>query len=251
MRLLLPQRGTRKRGEDVAAALRTDIGKTRKQNEDAAWMDEAKGVFAVADGMGGHLAGEVASRMAIEVVQRMAKGSADIAAMREAVNSAHEAILAHAKANPACAGMGTTLSALWKCGRYAYIAHVGDSRIYRYRGGELEQITQDHSLVEELVRARIITREEARQHPRRNIITRALGTPGDNAPDMLAADRQKGDVWLLCSDGLTGMVPDEQIAETLADEKNLDEAADSLLKQALEAGGRDNVTLILWRDEEG
>lgn len=251
MRLLLPQRGTRKRGEDVAAALRTDIGKTRKQNEDAAWMDEAKGVFAVADGMGGHLAGEVASRMAIEAVQRMAKGSADIAAMREAVNSAHEAILAHAKANPACAGMGTTLSALWKCGRYAYIAHVGDSRIYRYRGGELEQITQDHSLVEELVRARIITREEARQHPRRNIITRALGTPGDNAPDMLAADRQKGDVWLLCSDGLTGMVPDEQIAETLADEKNLDAAADSLLRQALEAGGRDNVTLILWRDEEG
>lgn len=251
MRLLLPQRGTRKRGEDVAAALRTDIGKTRKQNEDAAWMDEAKGVFAVADGMGGHLAGEVASRMAIEAVQQMAKGSADIAAMREAVNAAHEAILAHAKANPACAGMGTTLSALWKCGRYAYIAHVGDSRIYRYRGGELEQITQDHSLVEELVRAHIITREEAREHPRRNIITRALGTPGDNAPDMLAADRQKGDVWLLCSDGLTGMVPDEQIAETLADEKNLDAAADSLLRQALEAGGRDNVTLILWRDEEG
>lgn len=251
MRLLLPQRGTRKRGEDVAAALRTDIGKTRKQNEDAAWMDEAKGVFAVADGMGGHLAGEVASGMAIDAIRRMANGSADIAAMREAVNGAHEAILAHAKANPACAGMGTTLSALWKCGRYAYIAHVGDSRIYRYRGGELEQITQDHSLVEELVRAHIITREEARQHPRRNIITRALGTPGDNAPDMLAADRQKGDVWLLCSDGLTEMVPDERIAETLADERNLDAAADSLLKQALEAGGRDNVTLILWRDEEG
>ena len=115
----------------------------------------------------------------------------------------------------------------------------------------MEQITQDHSLVEELVRARILTREEARRHPRRNIITRALGTQGDNAPDLLAADRKPGDLWLLCTDGLTGMVSDGDIARTLKETDDLDAAADSLLAQALDAGGRDNVTLILWRDEEG
>ena len=203
--------------------------------------------------VGGHLAGEVASGIAIDAVKRMAASHdiASISVMRDAVNAAHQAILARAKENPACAGMGTTLSVMWRGGHYMYIAHVGDSRIYRFRGGVLEQITQDHSLVEELVRARIITREEARRHPRRNIITRALGTPGDNAPDLLAADRKKGDLWLLCSDGLSGMVPDEEIARTLLRETELDSAADSLLTQALEAGGRDNVTLILWRDEEG
>lgn len=241
------------RGKTVTATLRTDVGKVRRQNEDAAWLDEKLGVFAVADGMGGHLAGEVASGMAITAVKRMATEHdvASISVMREAVEAAHEAILAHAKENPACAGMGTTLSLMWRGGHYMYIAHVGDSRIYRFGAGGLEQITQDHSLVEELVRARILTREEARRHPRRNIITRALGTQGDNAPDLLAAERRRGDVWLLCSDGLTGMVSDEEIARTLGETKDLDAAADSLLARALEAGGRDNVTLILWRDEEG
>lgn len=241
------------RGKTVTATLRTDVGKVRRQNEDAAWLDEKLGVFAVADGMGGHLAGEVASGMAIDAVKRMAAEHdvASISVMREAVEAAHEAILAHAKENPACAGMGTTLSLMWRGGHYMYIAHVGDSRIYRFGAGGLEQITQDHSLVEELVRARILTREEARRHPRRNIITRALGTQGDNAPDLLAAERRRGDVWLLCSDGLTGMVSDEEIARTLGETKDLDAAADSLLARALEAGGRDNVTLILWRDEEG
>lgn len=241
------------RGKTVTATLRTDVGKVRRQNEDAAWLDEKLGVFAVADGMGGHLAGEVASGMAIDAVKRMAAEHdvASISVMREAVEAAHEAILAHAKENPDCAGMGTTLSLMWRGGHYMYIAHVGDSRIYRFGAGGLEQITQDHSLVEELVRARILTREEARRHPRRNIITRALGTQGDNAPDLLAAERRRGDVWLLCSDGLTGMVTDEEIARTLGETKDLDTAADSLLARALEAGGRDNVTLILWRDEEG
>ena len=147
--------------------------------------------------------------------------------------------------------MGTTLSVLWRGGRYMYIAHVGDSRIYRLRGGALEQITQDHSLVEELVRARIITREQARTHPRRNIITRALGTQGDNAPDLLAADAQPGDLWLLCTDGLSGMLTDETIEAEMRRNVPLDAMADSLLSQALEAGGRDNVTLILCREGEG
>ena len=236
----------------MTAALRTDIGRIRKQNEDAAWLDEKRGIYVVADGMGGHLAGEVASMMAIDAVKHMAEKHdiASISVLREAVCAAHEAICAHARENQNCSGMGTTISAMWRGGHYMYIAHVGDSRIYRFRGGELEQITQDHSLVEELVRARIITREEARDHPRRNIITRALGTPGENAPDLLAADMENGDVWLLCTDGLTGMVSDEEITRVLCGGENLDEMADTLIAKALAAGGRDNVTLILCRSEE-
>lgn len=216
-------------------------------------MDEKRGVFAVADGMGGHLAGEVASSMAVDAVRRMAAkhDAPSIAVLRDTVQDAHREILDRALTSPACSGMGTTLSLLWRGGSYVYIAHVGDSRIYRQRGGRLEQITQDHSLVAEMVRGGLITAEQARTHPRRNIITRALGTQGDNAPDLLAADRKPGDLWLLCTDGLTGMVSDGDIARTLKETDDLDAAADSLLAQALDAGGRDNVTLILWRDEEG
>ena len=235
----------------MAATLRTDIGRVRRQNEDAAWMDESRGVFAVADGMGGHLAGEVASSMAMDAVRELAGSDArpGIGAMRSAVQRAHNAILAHAGTHRECAGMGTTLSLMWRAGRFMYIAHVGDSRIYRLRDGSLEQITQDHSLVADLVRAGLITAEEARRHPRRNIITRALGTQGDNTPDLLAADNRPGDLWLLCTDGLTGMVSDDEIERTLLS-LPLEEAADRLLGLALEAGGSDNVTLILYLDEE-
>ena len=234
----------------MAATLRTDIGRLRRQNEDAAWFDESRAVFAVADGIGGHLAGEVASRMAIEAVQRMARENErpGIAALREAVACAHETILAHAQDHIECAGMGTTLSVLWLGENYAYIAHVGDSRIYRLREGSLTQITQDHSLVEELVRAGLITREQARTHPRRNIITRALGTHGENEPDLLVTDVRDGDLFLLCTDGLTGMVTDGDIERVLR-ENDMETAADRLLALALDAGGRDNVTLILCARE--
>ncbi len=236
----------------MAATMRTDVGLVRRQNEDAAWYDEELAVFAVADGMGGHLAGEVASAMAIDAVRRIAQCGVrpGVAAMREMAVKAHEEIYAHAQKNRHCAGMGTTLSVLWRFGKYAYIAHVGDSRIYRLREGNLEQITQDHSLVEELVRARIITKEQAKTHPRRNVITRALGTQGENQPDLLAADIQKDDVWLLCSDGLSGMVEDADIRRVLM-EYSLEEAADKLIDLALKAGGKDNVTLVLYRCEEG
>ena len=225
----------------------THKGLVRESNEDCCFIPERGENFAVVcDGMGGHLAGEVASRMAIEAVQRMARENErpGIAALREAVACAHETILAHAQDHIECAGMGTTLSVLWLGENYAYIAHVGDSRIYRLREGSLTQITQDHSLVEELVRAGLITREQARTHPRRNIITRALGTHGENEPDMLVTDVQDGDVFLLCTDGLTGMVPDDEIERTLRD-CGIEAAADRLLALALDAGGRDNVTLIL------
>ena len=237
----------------MAATMRTDIGKKRKQNEDAAWFDEKRGVFAVADGMGGHLAGEVASAMAIDAVAHMAaqRKKPSIELLKKAVLSAHKKILAHAKEHEECSGMGTTLSVMWRADRYMYIAHVGDSRIYRLRDGHMEQITQDHSLVGELVRAGLLTPEEARLHPRRNIITRALGTEGDNTPDLLAADIRPGDRFLLCTDGLTGMVRDDDIERTLLDSKTIDQAANRLVEMALDAGGSDNVTLILCTGEEG
>ena len=151
----------------MAATMRTDIGRKRKQNEDAAWFDEKRGVFVVADGMGGHLAGEVASQMAIDAVRRMAarhkKPSVDL--LKKTVLGAHERIYLHAQGHAECAGMGTTISMMWRGGGYMYIAHVGDSRIYRLRDGHMEQITQDHSLVGELVRAGLLTPEEARLHP--------------------------------------------------------------------------------------
>ncbi|MFQ9448048.1 MAG: Stp1/IreP family PP2C-type Ser/Thr phosphatase [Christensenellales bacterium] len=237
----------------MAATMRTDIGRKRKQNEDAAWFDEKRGVFVVADGMGGHLAGEVASQMAIDAVRRMAarhkKPSVDL--LKETVLGAHERIYLHAQGHAECAGMGTTISMMWRGGGYMYIAHVGDSRIYRLRDGHMEQITQDHSLVGELVRAGLLTPEEARLHPRRNIITRALGTEGDNTPDLLAADIRPGDCFLLCTDGLTGMVRDDDIERTLLDSKTIDQAANRLVEMALDAGGSDNVTLILCTGEEG
>ncbi|MBS6843815.1 MAG: Stp1/IreP family PP2C-type Ser/Thr phosphatase, partial [Clostridiales bacterium] len=228
-------------------------GRKRKQNEDAAWFDEKRGVFVVADGMGGHLAGEVASQMAIDAVRRMAarhkKPSVDL--LKKTVLGAHERIYLHAQGHAECAGMGTTISMMWRGGGYMYIAHVGDSRIYRLRDGHMEQITQDHSLVGELVRAGLLTPEEARLHPRRNIITRALGTEGDNTPDLLAADIRPGDRFLLCTDGLTGMVRDDDIERMLLDSKTIDQAANRLVEMALDAGGSDNVTLILCTGEEG
>ena len=231
----------------MAATLRTHTGLIRKLNEDAAWYDEKRAIYAVADGMGGHQAGEVASSIAIEAVKSMAERerTPGVRALKEMVHAAHNAIAAHAAAHSECAGMGTTLTVLWRGGNYAYIAHVGDSRIYRFREDKLERITQDHSLVEELVRAGIITSEEARTHPRRNVITRALGTQGENEPDLLVSDVHKGDVFLLCSDGLNSMIEDAAIEKTLR-ENDLEHAADSLIEQALAAGGRDNVTVVLY-----
>ena len=234
----------------VAATLRTHTGMVRRQNEDAAWMDEARGVFAVADGMGGHLAGEVASAMAIDAVREMACcARPGISTLSAAVSCADGTIRRHAQENPACSGMGTTLSLLWHSGERAYIAHVGDSRIYRLRDGEFAQLTRDHSLVEEMVRSGLITEDEARVHPRRNIITRALGTQGNNEPDLFIESAKPGDVFLLCSDGLNGMVEDERMARVIREE-TLETAADRLIDMALKAGGNDNVTLILYRVEE-
>ena len=232
----------------MAATMRTDIGKKRKQNEDSAWFGE--NLYVVADGMGGHLAGEVASGIAVDTIKTLAGQTPALTTLGSAVARAHKDIKDHAMTHESCSGMGTTLSVLWRAEGRMYIAHVGDSRIYRLRDGRLEQITQDHSLVDELVRAGIITKEEARTHPRRNIITRALGTQGENDPDLFQVEMREDDKWLLCTDGLSGMVRDEEIEDTL-NHYDMEEAADRLLNLALDAGGSDNITLILCTGGEG
>ncbi len=234
---------------DMSAVMKTDIGLVRQQNEDAAWYDEKAGLFAVADGMGGHLAGEVASEIAVKAVEQMAHRvkAAGLVPLKTMVNLANREIVRLARENSAYSGMGTTLSVLWVKKKKAYIAHVGDSRIYRFRDGHLEQMTRDHSLVEELVEAGIISREEARNHPRRNIITRALGTDEDNTPDLIETTNESGDIWLLCSDGLSGMLDDTTILNILQT-NDLNAAAERLLEGALSAGGKDNVTLVLCRE---
>ena len=229
--------------------MRTDIGKKRKQNEDAAWFDEKRGVFAVADGMGGHLAGEVASAMAIDAVAHMAaqRKKPSIELLKKAVLSAHKKILAHAKGHEECSGRGTTLSVMWRADRYMYIAHVGDSRIYRLRENKLEQITEDHSFVNTLVRIGTITREEARFHPKKNIITRALGAEEEVEADFFPVDLEPEDILVLCTDGLHGEAGDEEILQIIREEEDMQDLCDRLVQLANDKGGSDNITIICLR----
>lgn len=230
---------------NLRCAMRTDVGKVRRVNEDATLEMPDWGVYAVADGMGGHNAGDVASRLAVESLESRLRGKqATPQILQNVVQEANLVLLRRAQDQPECQGMGTTLTLLCVQENGAYIAHVGDSRCYRFRAGALEQCTEDHSMVGELLRNGALTAQEARAHPYRNVITRALGTTGYVEADVMAVEVHPGDRYLLCSDGLSGMVPDEQIAELLRG-RSIEEAADALLAAALEAGGRDNVTLLL------
>ena len=241
----------------------TDVGLQRHENQDTFAVERGAAdgqlIAVVCDGMGGENCGQIASSLAVRAfldeLHAVLRADMTTEQLREAVSfcvsKANAAVKRHAQEHTECHGMGTTLVSAVTNGSGAVICNVGDSRIYRLRGGRMEQLTQDHSLVGELVRAGILTAEEARTHPRRNIITRALGTEGDNTPDLLAADLQPGDRFLLCTDGLTGMVRDEDIERTLLDSKTIDQAANRLVEMALDAGGSDNVTLILCTGEEG
>jgi protein phosphatase len=201
-------------------------------------------LWLVADGMGGAAAGDVASKLAIEEVNRLVAAGT---ALPDAIASAHEAILSAPAAGRGSAGMGTTLVALrLEGGRYE-LAWVGDSRIYRLRGGELAQLTRDHSLVQEMIESGEITAAEARAHPKRNIITRALGALSARAPklDRREGDVQAGDLFLLCTDGLNGELADDRIQSILADSRDPQDAARLLVAAAVAAGGQDNVTAVV------
>lgn len=234
----------------ILSAFRTDVGKVRANNQDALIVSEKLRLYGVADGMGGHKGGEVASTSARDDLLRELEGKTpSVAALSGAIEEVNRQIYHQQEHDDAMTGMGTTLSVLWMSDNFVYIGHVGDSRVYLLRDGEFKQMTLDHSLVEQLVREGVLTEEEAQNHPMRNIITRAIGTDESVEVDVVVEERRKGDLWLACSDGLHGLVDDRQMRDALrqyAPEK----AADVLLKAALDAGGRDNVTLVIVHDGE-
>ncbi len=234
----------------ILSAFRTDVGKVRANNQDAPIVSEKLRLYGVADGMGGHKGGEVASTSARDDLLRELEGKTpSVAALSGAIEEVNRQIYHQQEHDDALTGMGTTLSVLWMSDNFVYIGHVGDSRVYLLRDGEFQQMTLDHSLVEQLVREGVLTEEEAQNHPMRNIITRAIGTDESVEVDVVVEERRKGDLWLACSDGLHGLVDDRQMRDALrqyAPEK----AADVLLKAALDAGGRDNVTLVIVHDGE-
>jgi serine/threonine protein phosphatase PrpC len=229
----------------------SDTGRQRRANEDA-YMARSP-VFVVADGMGGAQAGEVASRIAVEAFERDLDDGGAVSPeqlLAERVREANARIHAMSQAEQDRAGMGTTITAAHVGDHHVAIAHVGDSRAYRLRGDELERLTEDHSLVEEMRRRGQLTAREADEHPQRSIITRALGPEPDVMVDTYSLRGAAGDVYLLCSDGLTSMVQEAQVATILRETPSLSEAGHALVDAANAAGGRDNITVVLFRLEE-
>jgi serine/threonine protein phosphatase PrpC len=233
----------------VETICRSDTGLQRRENEDSAYA--AAPLFVVADGMGGAQAGEVASQLAIEAFQQgLAGDGSPEQRLAERVRQANRQIYELSRAQAGREGMGTTLTAAYLDDGGLAIAHVGDSRAYLFRDGQLTRLTQDHSLVDELVRRGKLTEEQAAEHPQRSIITRALGPEPDVEVDTLTYPVRAGDLLLLCSDGLTSMISEETIAEILVAAGSLEAAARSLIEQANQAGGRDNITVVLFRVED-
>ncbi|MHB1244634.1 MAG: Stp1/IreP family PP2C-type Ser/Thr phosphatase, partial [Gaiellaceae bacterium] len=229
---------------------RTDTGRARRVNEDARFARAP--LFVIADGMGGAQAGEVASSTAIEVMAsglEEGRGSVEERLVAR-VAEANERIFAMSARDRDLSGMGTTVTAAYVGENEVSIAHVGDSRAYLLRDGSLERLTEDHTLVEEFVRQGKLTPEEADAHPQRSIITRALGIEPGVAVDRLSVRGRDGDVFLLCSDGLTGMVPEPRVAEIIRAAATAEEATRGLVDAANDAGGRDNITAIVFRLEQ-
>lgn len=248
----------------MRTAGRTDIGRIRLVNEDRALVLPQLGgitLAVVADGMGGHQAGDIASQMATQVIERELKSLDKNAATDEleqavktAIENANRSIYEYASTSEQYYGMGTTVVVAVATSDKLVIGHIGDSRAYMTRDGGLEQLTEDHSLVNELVRSGQITAEEASNHPRRNVLTRALGTESGVTADVKTFDWKEGDIVLLCSDGLSGYVEESAVREILYSSHPLEEKADMLVDKALEAGGDDNITVVLIEntpDEKG
>ncbi len=241
----------------------TDPGPVRENNEDNFFVDEDAGLFVVADGMGGHAAGEVASRVAVDTIRELLQGGidpdetrldrqmqdpADVLRerLRYAMNQASARIRREAQLNPAYAGMGTTVAVLLIEGGHAHVAHVGDSRIYMMRDGGLSRLTRDHTVVQQEIDAGRLTPELARQVPHRNYLTQSVGYHGPVEPDTATRPVQPGDVFILCSDGLTDPLDDPRIAEILR-QTHPSDLAETLVNQAVAGGGEDNITVVTVR----
>ncbi len=235
---------------NVAVGVQTDVGRVRQGNEDSYLLEEP--IYAVADGMGGHIAGDVASATAVDVISEGIRSEhpRDGSALADLVTSANEAIWEKARSDPALRGMGTTCTILMIDGEVAHIAHVGDSRAYLLRDGSFRQLTEDHTLVERMVREGRLSAEEAANHPQRSVITRALGVDPHVQVDVLEEELSEGDRILLTSDGLTAMVDAAEIAGVLGREEDPQAAADRLVELANAAGGEDNVTVLVLHVEE-
>ena len=229
----------------VEEAARTDTGRQRHANEDS--YHARSPVYVVADGMGGAQAGEVASRIAADAFDEDMGDDNPEEQLADRAREANRRIFERARADASHSGMGTTLTGALLASDEVSIVHVGDSRAYLFRDGELRRLTRDHSLVEELRRRGQLTPEEAEEHPQRSVITRALGPEPDVELDVHTHQARSGDVFLLCSDGLTSMVREERLREILTDAETLRAALDRLVEEANEAGGRDNITVVAFR----
>lgn len=221
----------------------TDVGRVRSHNEDAVLAQPP--LFVVADGLGGHQAGEVASALAVQTIRDHAPRRADAPALARAVRAANREVIRAAREGVGRSGMGTTITAALVEGNRVVIAHVGDSRAYLLHGGEISRLTQDHSMVADMVRRGELTEEQSRIHPNRSIITRALGTDVNMEADTYEYNLQPGDRLLLCSDGLTGMLEDQQIASLLAAYRDPEVTAKALIAAANDAGGGDNISVVV------
>ena len=235
------------------AAAVSDQGRKRSSNEDSYGFSVEHGVYVVCDGMGGAAAGEIASSLAVDEIMRLVAGSRAAtptrAEMESAIAAANYAIFSRAQRNHKLSGMGTTMVVLVAEERRVSVFNIGDSRCYRLRDRRLEQLTLDHSLVEEQVRLGRMTEAEALRSPLRNVITRALGTQKEVTPDVFELEAEPGDLFLLCSDGLTREISDSLIESLLALDLPLEELCERLVGAANRAGGHDNITTLLVRAE--
>ncbi len=246
----------------------TDIGRKRDHNEDSVFLPADLRLAIVADGMGGHASGEVASRLAVETVEGYFRRTADeqtitwpykidrdsrgdINRMAVSVMLANLEIYERAQRDAACKGMGTTVVAMYFLDDTAVIGHVGDSRVYRLREGSLTQLTEDHSLINDYIKMKRVTAEEAESWPHKNVIVRALGMKESVQVDIVTESPRTGDCYLMCSDGLSGMISDDQMAHIVRTEPDLDVAVDRLIDAANEEGGVDNISVVLARIEVG
>jgi serine/threonine protein phosphatase PrpC len=245
---------------------KTDLGMVRQNNEDNLLVTESEGLLLVADGMGGHASGEVASKIAVDVIKEYFDGtkagrqlqvgeyedefSEATNRIGSAIRLANQAIYEAAQGSPALHGMGTTVAAVLMSGESLSVAHVGDSRVYLIRAGSMQQLTDDHSLVAEQVKRDLISKEEAKESEMKNILTRALGVVAEVEVDLDEMTLSPGDILVLCSDGLSNMVPDEDILSVVTTTKDPVVACENLVNMANANGGKDNVTVIVARTED-
>jgi serine/threonine protein phosphatase PrpC len=252
----------------ISSEALTDVGRKRKGNEDAHSVDAGHKLYVVADGMGGHAAGEVASRIAVDSIGEfvvLTAGDDEITwpfgldetisydgnRLKTAIRHANRKVLEATRENAELEGMATTVVAVLVDGDIANIAHVGDSRIYKWSDGEMTLLTSDHSWVNEQIQTGVISPEQARSHPLRNVVTRALGGRADLLVDIQALPVKSGEVLVLCSDGLTTMLPDEDIVAVLERSGgDIATAARNLVDEANERGGEDNITVVLMKFED-